>query len=588
MDFSEDDPPPSPLKDTSPPEPAETADRATTRRSRVTSESVASLGSSQEEGEPATLPGSLVPLGEALDGALASEGQVIDAYSAFADKAFADAGAVSAASRWLIRLFAGQQGVLVNLVRTKDLLAALENGSSELPRLIAQRWQVGAMTQRISRFGESIILHKDRLQNPAAAEVMAVFAALLALHKLERATTLFELACKIIDPPGGTELAEGVRALLGAGQVIEPLPPEQRAFWQQQFSQSKADEDWSSPEAIAALQALEGRIKPDMACAVLFQALVPERWWKQHVLAPEKEPAPPPPAAGDAPGPSVRAATMQEEAATGELAPSYQPSAEGKTAVEPPASVPLLPAAPGPSPEVVSTPAATGLTSPSPAPAPAPPSRRSSAVLTFLTGQLLGMALVAGIWAVQPDLLSRAFGTAVQYWQGGQQRPVTASQAAKPAVPAPVPAAAVPPEVPKAQPVTEGDKWRLGEAAALAAAHPEMKPWITKAQDGTWAECRALVSGQQPTAYPTTDDYGLFLKWLMLDPPHDAEARRAVPRLYVRVAPLGELLDICEHLRYAGSPYVEDIPTVAQVAQQIHALLTTTERERLARLATDP
>ncbi|MDB6073140.1 MAG: hypothetical protein JWO89_780, partial [Verrucomicrobiaceae bacterium] len=257
--------------------------RTHTRRSRVTSDSIADVWTSHEPQEMAQLPEKLADLGEALDKALNSDGAVSEAYSNFADQAFADPVAIPAASRFVVRLFAGQPNVLVNLVRTKDLLAALEHGSSELPRVIALRWQAGSMTQRISRFGESLTLHQDRLQNPAAAEVLAAFAGLLALSKPERAATLFELATKISDPPGSPEFTADVRSWLSAGQLIETLPLEDRSFWQQLVRKSEADVDWSSPEAHSALRQLGTKLKPSMLCAALFEELVPDSWWREHM-----------------------------------------------------------------------------------------------------------------------------------------------------------------------------------------------------------------------------------------------------------------------------------------------------------------
>jgi hypothetical protein len=72
----------------------------------------------------------------------------------------------------------------------------------------------------------------------------------------------------------------------------------------------------------------------------------------------------------------------------------------------------------------------------------------------------------------------------------------------------------------------------------------------------------------------------------MLTPPRDLEIRRAVPRLYVRVAPLAEFIEVCEHLDYPGSPFAQDVPMMAQIAQEIHsALIAANDRERLKKLA---
>ena len=569
---------------------ADSTGRSTTRRSRSTSDSIAAVWTTPENKEVAALPEDLAALGQALDKALNSDGAISEAYTAFADQAFADPAAIPAASRLIAGLFAGQHSGLVNLVRTKDLLAALEHGSSELPRMIALRWQAGGMTQRISRFGESLILHKDRLKNPVAAEVLAAFAGLLALNKPDRAATLFAQATKIATPPGSAEFTEDVQAWLSAGVLIESLAPEDRAFWQQHLRTSGTDVDWASPEARHALQSLASRLQPAMPCAPLFEEAVPEAWWREQQTAwsaktKAEEPAKaetPAPAKADSPAPVKAESPPSEPAPTAKAsAPATAKKDEAPAAKTDAQAAPAkTEASTAPPEKKAATPAPIPAPVPHPAKTPAPAKAPPSAVLTFLTGQLLGMALVAGLWAVQPDLLSRAFGNASHFWGG--------TPASVPATP---PAASVSKTVPatpveKAKPVGPEDAWRVQQTASLATAHPAMKPWVVKAQTGNWQECEQLVSGRHPTAYPTQEDYSLFLKWLILDPPHDADMRRAVPRLYVRMSTVPDLLDLCDHLSYPGSPYASDVTTMAQIALDMHTvLIKPTEREHLPKLA---
>ncbi len=608
MEPSTVDLPPPPAPEVSSPEPAENKPPAdSSGGSGAPAPLLAEAWVARGPAGAVELPERLESLGAALRFALQLGGAVGEAYIAFANQAFASASAVPAASHFVARLFVEEQGVLVNLVRTTDLLAELENGCNEVTRMIALRWQAGNMTQRISRFGESLVHHQDRLKNPAAAESLVAFADLLALSKPKRAASLFELAIKITDLPGTKDFVAGVRARLAAGQLIDPMSPEDRAFWQQCLDGAEPTADWSSAEACSALQALAGRLKLDSPCAALFQQTVPASWWANHMLPPapvkmaetakeaqgaaaqpvaDHEPAGVPAEASVAePAVQVPSAPDKGGAATEATEPEALPVAEPEPA-ETPAQVPHAVAVPiaQPSPptavaDVVVKPAATS----PPQVVVTPP----SSAMSFLAGQLLGMALVAGVWIIQPDLLPRALGTASGHWFG-------ASVPAAPApAPAPAPAAPAasrpPPAASSPQPPSVGEKWRQDEIARLSASNPALKPWVIKVQGGTMAECADLLRGGQPVAYPTMADYRVFLRWLMIAPPRDPELRYALPRIFVRACSLSELIELCEHLSYPGSPSAQGIPTIAQIALDMHGgMLTGDEEKRLQKLAVAP
>ena len=581
---------------------SESDTRPGSRRTKLTTDSITNILAVPESPGEVELPENLADLGRALDKALRSDGDVNQAYGAFADKAFGDPNAARAASCFVASLFKGQQGMLVNLVRTKDMLAALQGGSSELARVVAARWHSESLTQRIARFGESLVLNKDTLGNPDAAGLMMAIAGLMALSKPDRAAALFKLAREHTKDPGGEELAEGVQAMLSAGELIEPLPPEERAVWQQRLRSPDKNADWSSPEACKALDALAGKLKPEMACAALFEAAVPDAWWKEKVMgvqvpppAPEqKEPVPPTEAK---PAPKVEEKQVPEFEANAEPTKTPSPSEPASTKVEiekesPPPTTdkpvsaqvedpkeikaePPTPVEPKPTPGAAASPAISSTVV---------PVTRPSGVLTFLTGQLFGMILVAIVWSIQPDLLSRFLSAAkapspplVAEVKAGKPTPATTAkngldiaEAAHGTSPATSP----------------GDQWCSEEIARLAAAHAPLKPWIGKALDGTWTECRDLVSGQVPVAYPNADEYDAYLRWLLLAKPRDQETRRAVPRLLVRFTALEELLELCEHLSFPGSAYQGDVTTMAEIGLEMHTtLISHADRQRLKKFA---
>ena len=184
----------------------------------------------------------------------------------------------------------------------------------------------------------------------------------------------------------------------------------------------------------------------------------------------------------------------------------------------------------------------------------------------FLWGQCMGMFLAIGLWAAEPSLLPRLLShlyTAPQ------------NQAIVPA-----------PGTLETKPLSASDSWRTNEIAKIAAANPTMAPWIAMAKNGSWRECGDLVSGRQPQAYPAPGDYSLFLKWLLLDLPSDKDTKRAVPRLYVRRSSSTELLDLCDHLSHPGSSLLNEVITMAEIAQEMHGFTSNpTDVAHLHRLA---
>ncbi len=617
------------------------------RRSRVTSQALAELWTPPGTAEAVALPKNLKSLGEALRHALASGGALGKAYVALADEAMGHPASLPAFADFMVRLFAGEPMALINLVRTQDLIAELEHGGSRLTRMVALRWVAGSMAQKISRFGESLANYKERLRNPVAAEVMAAFAGLLALSKPGKAAGLFQLATGITSQPGDADFVEDVRVWLAAGELINPMSPVDRAFWQECLHHAD-DVDWAGTEARGALDALASRLKTSMACAGLFEHIVPRAWWDQHMRGQGREPAPkakaepesapvkeepsavtaalpgfateepvekasPPPKKKD----EAASTVSRPEAVKAEPAPAKKEPAPPKSEPvfvkmesvaakdEPAADKPAKPAA-TPAPNKPLVPLRTGPAAKPASAAPAPTvAVPSSGIRPFLFGQVLGMAIVAGAWIIQPDLLPRALGVAGGHWFGGKPSgpvaaPTPASGQAAAAVAttsttAPVPAAAslterAPVPASAAAPgagSSSGDKWRSEQVADLYARHRAMRLWVSKAQEATsWPECAMLLEGRYPVAYPTVEDYQVFLKWLMLDPPRNEVVRHAVPKLYVHASSIPDFLDLCEHLSYPGSVTRPDIPFIAQLALDIHVSgLTTDQRNRLKKLA---
>lgn len=74
-----------------------------------------------------------------------------------------------------------------------------------------------------------------------------------------------------------------------------------------------------------------------------------------------------------------------------------------------------------------------------------------------------------------------------------------------------------------------------------------------------------------------------LLEWLMIDPPKDADVRRAAQRIYMQSAPRGEVVAMLHRLADSSNPYCGELQECAQLLLDSATRdMPQSEREQLA------
>ncbi len=217
--------------------------------------------------------------------------------------------------------------------------------------------------------------------------------------------------------------------------------------------------------------------------------------------------------------------------------------------------------------------------------ADAPPPRST---LGFAAGLLCGVVMASLAWIVvkEPRLLT-------PFLDEAPPAVVTASPAQPKAaapVPSPPPAppeptvattsvktdpAPPPPTPPSASPAAaplDYPSWKQQRIAAIEKTFPELHAWHNTVMGGEWRETGKIVAGSHPSLPLGSPEHLALLQWLVLDPPKDADTRRAVHNLFTRLTPSADCLTLWEPLVQNRAMNAPDIRAAAEV------LLTLRER----------
>ena len=107
--------------------------------------------------------------------------------------------------------------------------------------------------------------------------------------------------------------------------------------------------------------------------------------------------------------------------------------------------------------------------------------------------------------------------------------------------------------------------WRDQEKAAIQAEFPALERLHRTLATGTLKEATPILRGSSSIASLNSPGYRALLRWAMVEPPADAEVRRAVIRLFALTPPFSKVLPVLEKAAREGEPYHDEMKEMAGI-----------------------
>ncbi|MBK8094060.1 MAG: hypothetical protein IPK32_19345 [Verrucomicrobiaceae bacterium] len=434
----------------------------------------------------------------------------------FCTEAFSKPERAVPASAFISELFEGEEDRLAELARVPDLVIELGCGEAAISCIVASKWATRGETHRLARLAESILAAQGNMKNSAATEVMLALSATLAVTRPARAEQLFNAAF----PNAGEEHAEALadaKRWIEAGRMTASMPQEVRDLWDTRARRPRVAWKWESADEVKALNAMAECLDADAPGAEVFQRVAPAAWWSlalqkgqvEAELRRRKEAVPPTTDAAASTTASASPAPEQSPAPPANYLNRGRPNYEDVYGVQP----------------------------------------QASSMARIFLGWSFGVLMMAGTILLAPDGVYRLAKDFRGLFLGGGTPPLPAQDAVEKLTP------------------EQARSWRENQAASMAAKHTDIAEQFITAKNGTWKDTQMLLSGHSDQLPYSHEKYSIFLTWLHLDPPQNAEMRQQTARLLLERED-SAVLNLWERLVYPGSPNAEDIRLVAREVLQ--------------------
>lgn len=450
----------------------------------------------------------------------------------FCEQAFVDPETARASSQALVAAFEDRGLWLASLVQPVHLLAELRQACSVLTRFMVAQWMRQGETAKLADLGDALVGAQPPVTSQESGQMLALLAGLLGLLCPGKAPAWLDAARPRLKDSEDEALLNEARQWVAVGQLLAPLPVEDRAFWSRHLREPRANLDWNLPESREALRRLAPLLPAEHAGLAVIQAVVPACWWD---LLRRPAPVVPLPAAAVG-GLRSFALGMLTGLAAMTLAAGW------------------LLSRPAPVREVVREVSV---------PIPVPP-----------------------VAAVVPAVKLAAVTKPQSATRPTEK---TEPQVAKPQPVAPPPAPVRPPQpvaavLRPASPGTDPERLRLRreEASRMAAAHPGAERLHRLVRTASLREAEPHLQGRSTVATYGSPTHRALLRWLLLDPPEDPTVRRLAAKLAVRLLPVAELCRCLELSLYPGSPNETEARECASLLLDLGAAgMTDGQRELL-------
>lgn len=445
----------------------------------------------------------------------------------FCEQAFGSPESAKVGSQALLSAFNDSGLWLANLVQPQHLVAELRQQCSTLTRVVTTQWTHQGETLKMVRLAEALEAAQPPVLTHEAGQIMALLASLLGILRpaANQAPRWLQLSRPLLKDSVDPHLLAEAAKWVAVGQLLAPLPLEERLFWNRRLRDPLDDWEWESSEALAALRKLREILPAEHSALPAFQATLPPCWWQ---VWRESAAATTPRSTG-----SKTLPTFLLGLTTGiacmmlaswwvlyrlplpEWVYFQSSQAEVAAAVLPPeADAPPPPAAAEPEPPVFDFRPVDEQPAASPAPV-----RPAPAVATV----------------PPPAEPAPAAPLPVATIKRPTPTPVVETQAAP-------------------QPLSPAMKNRLAEAARLTHGMEGLERLHNLVKNGSLREATPLVQGRSSVAAQGSHQHRLLLRCLLLDPPRQAEVQALVSKTAVRTVPYEDLCNTLIQCLHSGSP----------------------------------
>lgn len=449
-------------------------------------------------------------------------------------------------------------------------------------------WVRQGETQKLKVLSEALLSEPQARRNREAARIMAVLAGILGILRPAIAQKLINAATPYLSDLADGSLMRDAKQWVDAGRVLERTQPEVRIFWNRYLREPRSD--WDSSAARLALRNLADVLPEEGQVLEVFQSAVPGYWWdlwrNPRLGHSSRHP-------GDGPRASTRKAGMfgiglvfgivasltlvwfylDNDNFSGLKASNPLSASSEPLDVAPSAKVPsLVPK------EMVATEATKHLQSTSVVP---PKETKASAGIDSVTMKSPPsedeMVPAPPIRDSLRQLQSVLKKTATPMPSGKavveRVNPIT-----------PVEKLVPPSKILPRQPKAEKRADLLGKHAA---ANADVKRLVGLVKTSSYRENASLIQGENSVAPRGSQTFQNLIRWLILDPPQQADARLAVTKLALHALPIEETVSLFDVCYYPGSDNEIEIKQCASLLLELPGMaINDSQRVLLNKITT--
>ena len=400
-------------------------------------------------------------------------------------------------------------------------------GEASMSDRLVAAWIESSDIHRLAKLADQLVTFSESTPpaNPVL-KLMTITAALLGIMRPQRARRLLQqVQLQRADVPDLRELlAEAERWTL-AGLLLKEAEPSHRVFWNNRLRNPNVDWNWETDEARNALRDLS----PEVASApspvrVLFQAVIPNFWWE----------------------------LFADQSAHALPISDFKPPSTPPVNARPVGSLVLG--------SVIGGVVGTGIT------------------FLWFTGLIPQLLSGIGIQLPVTTLPTSSHPQTIATLPAASNTPDR-----PPSIDSPIPTAPTQPSITPASSLTY---WRLQEIAVIRQDFPAIERLHLTLRSGTLDQALPILRGSSSIAETRSPSYQALLKWAVLDPPTQADVRRAVIRLFSLTLPTQQSFALMERLAAPGEPYAAEIKQMASILLTAgRATLAENEQRQLSRIA---